>query len=120
MEKVTIKTCVRKDTQKGTFFTIELSDGRKGISSNDLTSSIGNEIEVDVKEGKEYQGEMQYYFNLPKQDGQASKFPKKDWNFEKKKSALENAVNFSVINKIPATSEQVIQVADYFFKYLNS
>jgi hypothetical protein len=119
MEKVLITTCVKKETAKGIFYTIELSDGRKGISKDDLTLKIGDEIELEVKEGKEYQGVMQYYFNLPKPEGQVNgKFPAKDWTYEKKRSALECAVNHC--NKTPSlTTAQVIECANKFYEFLN-
>jgi hypothetical protein len=121
MEKVIIKTCVKKETAKGVFFTIELSDGRKGISSTDLTPNMGQETELEVKEGKPYEGVMQYYFNLPKTGGQSNggKFPAKDWSFEKRRSALENAV--SHCNKTPTlTTAQVIECANKFYEFLNT
>jgi hypothetical protein len=122
MEKVIIKTCVKKETQKGVFYTIELSDGRKGISSTDLTSQMGMEAELDVKDGTPYNGVMQYYFNLPKAQGQSNgggKFPAKDWSFEKRRSALENAVNHC--NKNTAlTTAQVLECATKFFEFLNT
>lgn len=119
MEKVIIKNCVKKETAKGVFYTIELSDGRKGISSEDLTGKMGMETELEIKEGKEYNGEKQYYFNSPKVQGQGGgKFPQKDWSYEKRKTSLENAVNHC-LKKPELTTEQVLQVASKFFDYLN-
>jgi hypothetical protein len=119
MEKVIIKTCVKKETKKGTFYTIELSDGRKGISSEDLTSKMGQEAELDVKEGKPYEGVMQYYFNLPKSEKPAGKFPAKDWTFEKRRAALENAVNFCRDRK-ELTSANSIDLANKYLEFLNT
>jgi len=120
MEKCIIKTCVKKETQKGTYYTIELSDDRKGLSSDDLTGKIGQETELEVKQGKEYQGVMQYYFNLPKADKPANgKFPAKDWTYEKRRYALENAVNFCRDRK-ELTSANTIDLANKFFEFLNT
>jgi hypothetical protein len=118
MEKVIIKTCVKKETAKGVFYTIELSDGRKGISSEDLTSKIGMETELEVKDGKPYENVMQYYFNSPKTQNQGGKFPAKDWSYEKRRSSLENAVNHCS-KKPELTTDQVLQVASKFYEYLN-
>lgn len=119
MEKVIIKTCVKKETSKGVFYTIELSDGRKGSTSDDLTTKLGMEVELDVKDAPEYNGQKQYYFNLPKAQGQGGgKFPAKDWSYEKRRASLENAVNHC--SKRPElTTDQVLQVASKFFEYLN-
>jgi len=119
MEKVIISTCVKKETQKGIFYTIELSDGRKGISKNDLTQKMGMEIELEIKEGKEYQGVMQYYFNLPSSNKSTNgKFAPKDWTFEKRKSALENAVNFCRDRK-ELGSKESLDLAGKYFEFLN-
>ena len=119
METVIIKTCVRKDTQKGTFWTIELSDGRKGISKEDLSKKMGMQVELDVKEGKEYQGEMQYYFNLPNSDKPAGKFPAKDWAFNKRESSLKCAIDSIKLTNQAVSSENIIALAEKYFTYLN-
>lgn len=120
MEKVIIQTCVKKETTKGVFYTIELSDGRKGISSDDLTQKMGMEIELDIKEGKPYEGKMQYYFNLPKENKPQGngKFAPKDWTLEKRKSALENAVNFCKDRK-ELGSKESLELAAKYFEFLN-
>jgi hypothetical protein len=119
MEKVIIKTCVKKETAKGTFYTIETSDGRRGISYDDLTQKMGMELELDVKEGKHYEGVMQYYFNLPKAQKEGSKFPAKDWSFEKRKIALECAVTHGSKHPELKTND-VIDIASKFYEFLNT
>ena len=120
MEKVIIKTCVKKETQKGVFYTIELSDGRKGISSDDLSQKIGIEIELDVRDGKEYEGQKQYYFNIPKQAGQSGgKFTQKDWTFNKRESSLKFAIESIKLTEQKVTSVNILALAKEYFTYLN-
>jgi hypothetical protein len=121
MEKCYIKTCIKKETQKGVFYTVELIDGRKGISSDDLTTKLGMEVELDVKEGKPYDGVMQYYFNLPKsQAAGASKFPQKDWSYEKRRASLENAISAIKLTGKEVTSVNIIALSNEFYNYLNT
>ena len=121
MGKVIIKTCVKKETAKGTFYTIELTDGRSGSSFSDLTDKMGQEVDLDIKEGKEYEGKMQYYFNVPKQGGQqGGKFPPKDWQFAKRQVALECSVELTKSSKLDVSSKEVLVVAERFFEFLNT
>ena len=118
-EKCIISKCVKKETSKGTFYIIALSDGRKGTSYDDLTGKIDQELELDIKEGKLYEGVMLYYFNLPKSEKPNGKFPVKDWSYEKRRSALECAVTHC--NKKPElTVTQVIECAEKFYGFLNT
>ena len=53
MEKVKIKSCVKSETAKGiTYYKIEAEDGRVGMTYDDLTSEIGNEIVNLMKENQ--------------------------------------------------------------------
>lgn len=119
MEKVIIKTCVKKETTNGAFYTIELSDGRKGISSEDLTAKLGMEAELDIKEGKPYNGVMQYYFNLPKEQKQGGKFPQKDWTFNKRQSSLELAVASIKLTDQKVSTENILALSERYYEYLN-
>jgi hypothetical protein len=120
MEKVIIKTCVKKETARGTFYTIELSDGRKGSSFDDLTQKMGMEIELDIKNAKEFEGVMQYYFSLPKAPGQqGSKFPSKDWQYEKRKQSLICAIDAIKLTDTKVSTKNIISLSDEFFTYLN-
>ena len=104
MEKVKIKSCVKSETAKGiTYYKIEVEDGRIGMTYDDLTSEIGNEIELDVKEGKLYNNILQYYFNKPKGKG----FFKKDYTFEKRNSSLEKAIETAKISEKTLTSKEI-------------
>ena len=117
MEKVKIKSCVKSETAKGiTYYKIEVEDGRAGMTYDDLTSEIGNEIELDVKEGKLYNNTQQYYFNKPKGKG----FFKKDYTLEKRKTSLEKAIETAEISGKTFTSTEIIEVANLYFEYLNT
>lgn len=118
MEKVVIKSATKKEYNGRTFVTIQLEDGRIG-SSNDLSleSMEGQMVELEVKLAKEYNGVQQYYFNLPKQPKQAAGRFTKDTAFEKRRVALECAVNWSKEKQV--SSHTTLQLADEFYKWLD-
>ena len=114
MEKVTIASAKDsgREFNNKKLFSVTLSDGRSGSSYDaDILNNIGKEIELDVKAGKEYQGTMQYYFNLPKAKGA---FPKKDYTVDKRIAALNAASRFKDLK-----SEDVIKLADKYLNWLN-
>jgi hypothetical protein len=120
-EKVIIKSVVDNKKLVGDkpIFQVELSDGRKGATYDKefLDFKEGQEVELNIKEGKEYQGKMQYYFNVLKPDTKKS-FAPRDYTFDKKRVALECAVGFS--KGLDVKSADVIKVANYFFtEFLN-
>ncbi len=118
MEKVIIKTCEPKEYNNKTFYNISLEDGRTGSSSDNLTEFIGQEKELEIKEGKLYNNVQQYYINLPKTQPQAKgNFPQKDYTFEKRKCALECAVLHSKENTNIANGE-VLTIAEMFYQFL--
>ena len=117
MENVKIKSCVKKETQKGVYYTIELEDGRTGMSSENLTEYIGQEKEFVIKEGGLYNNKMQYYFNLPK-ESKGKGFFKKDYTFEKRKVALECAI--SHCGKNPELKvKEILECTEKFYEFLN-
>ena len=116
MEKIKIKNCEKKETSEGVYYTIELEDGRTGISSENLTEFIGQEKEFVIKEGKLYNNKMQYYVNLPKN---SKGFFKKDYTFEKRNSSLEKAIETAKLAEKTLTSKDIIDVANLYFEYLN-
>ena len=116
MEKVKIKSCVKSENAKGTtYYKIEAEDGRVGMTYDDLTSEIGNEIELDVKEGKLYNNILQYYFNKPKN---SKGFFKKDYTFEKRKIALESAISYCSKN-LELKTKDILECANKFYEFLN-
>ena len=121
MEKVKIKSVVnsgRKWNEKDIYI-IELEDGRKGSSFDPTAKDWKGEIELEIKEGKEYQGAKQLIFNLPKSENQKSSggFPKKDWSYEKRRASLEFSLKFH--DGIGIELNSVLETADKFFNYLN-
>jgi len=111
-EKVIIKSATKRPLGDKEIVNIELMDGRKGSSySVELTSQEGQEVELEIKEGKPYQGVMQYYFNVPKVKGA---FPKKDYTIDKRIGALNAASRFPGLK-----SDDVIQLANKYLTWLN-
>ena len=123
MEKVKIKTCIDtgKKTKKDTpIIEIELEDGRKGSAFDSAFLGLpkGEEIEMDIKPGNVYQGVQQYWLNMPGQQKTGSKFPMKDYIFEKRKSSLEMSVAWCSTKKDIETKDLIL-CADAFYNYLN-
>jgi len=119
MEKVTIANATKKDYNGKTFITIDLEDGRTG-SSNDinLLDMVGQPVDLEIKLANEYKGVQQYYFNLPKQPKQGWSKAPKDMGFEKRKVALECAVEYARYST-QLTTDQVLHYADKFYEWLN-
>lgn len=119
MEKVVIKTATKREWQGKVFVNITTEDGRGGSSTDvSFLDMIGKEVECEVKDsGKEYQNIKQYYFNMQKSGGGASKggFAPKDWTFEKRKASLDFATRLTGVEDTPKTIER----AEKFYEYLN-
>lgn len=122
-EKVKIKSCINsgKMWKEKPIIEIVLEDGRKGsaFDTSFLGLPLNQEIEVDIKAGKEYNGVMQYYFNIPGQNqGNKKGQFQKDCTLEKRRIALENSVNWcSSLSGLKTTD--VINCANAFFEWLN-
>lgn len=117
MEKIIIESAVNtgKKWQEKPIIEIKTRDGRVGSTFDErLLEFIGKEVDLDIKEGKEYNGVKQYYFNLPKATN-GSKFPAKDYTFEKKRVALECAVAGGM-----TSPEDALKIADKYFNWLNT
>lgn len=121
MEKVTIKSAKDSGKKAGNgnpIIDVELEDGKTGAGFDlKLLDLVGQEVELDIKANKEYKGVMQYYFSLPK-NGQSkggSKFPQKDWTFEKKKHALDMSVRMFEPGEDVSS---VLKRADQFVEWL--
>lgn len=107
-----------KKWQDKIIYNVELVDGRKGscFDPNVMKLTIGVETELDVKEGKEYNGVKQYIFNLPKQ-GSGKGFAPRNPAPDHRAAALTNAVNLVIAGKI--TLEQLVATRDKFFSYIS-
>ena len=126
MENVKIKSIV--DTGKvhneKPIIEIELEDGRKGACYDDKAREFkpGQSVEFEIKEGKEYQGEKRYYFNIQK-ERTGRKF-QKDWQLERKKIAIESAIRLYEVNNSQGIgkemkTEDILKVSDRILKWLN-
>jgi len=122
MEKVKIKSVIDsgKKWNEKTIFTIELEDGRTGTSFEPDALKWKGEMELDIRDGKEYQGVKQLIFNLPKQNNSNQKgFAQKDFVYEKRKASLECAIDAIKVSELQVKHEQILTLADTFFAYLN-
>lgn len=108
-EKIKAKSLVvKKATDAYTIWEVLLEDGRKVQTFDKL--AIGEEVFGIVSKD-------QYGLKFKKAKDKG-KFPQKDYGFEKRRVALECAVNMA--NKQGLTSKAVLQVANEFHEFLNS
>lgn len=108
--KIKVKYCNIK-VQKESFTIYSVKD--------EITGKIFDCFD-ELEEGKEYEGEVKENSNPQYSDTFKVKKDRKgftkDYTFEKKKVALECAVNLCSSDKIPL--EQLTQCRDKFFEYL--
>lgn len=118
MERIILKEArdSGKKWQDKPIYSVLLTDGRAGSCFDEkiLSLPIGQEVELDVKEGKPYNGKPQYIFNLPKD--KKGGFAPKDYTFEKKRVALECAVALIASGKVDV--KYLTETRDKFFEYL--
>ena len=114
MEKIKVKSVsVKKQTDTYTIREVVCEDGRRLDTFDDL------------KEGQEYSGDVvpnsndkyNANFKLPK-EGKGGKFPPRDYTFDKRRVALECAVQMCCAGKV--TADQLTATRDKFYEYLNS
>lgn len=120
METVKIKTAINtgKKYQDKDIFEVTTEDGREGSCfDSKIIDYVGKEVQLDVKKGNEYKGVQKYYFNFPK-DESKSKFPVKNYSFDKRRVALECATSLISSGKIPL--DRLTETRDKFYEYLNS
>lgn len=98
---------------------IETQCGKKGVGFDDkfLQLQLGEEAELDIQE-KEYQGQTQYWFSIPKaQTG--GKFPAKDWTYDKRRESLNAAIGSIKLTDQQVKSENIVALARKYYEYLN-
>jgi hypothetical protein len=119
MEKVKIKSAIDsgKVFNNQNIITIELEDGRKGSAFTPEALKWSGEMELEVKDGKEYNGQKQYVFYLPRSNNK--QFPVKDWVYEKRLKSLECSINSIKLTEQKITSENILSLADKYYEYLN-
>lgn len=117
--KLFIQSVEPKQWQGKTFINIVANDPDGVLyygssTEQSLLEKQDQEVELELKDsGKEFKGNKQWYFNLPKAKT-AGTFPKKDYTFEKRRVALECAIQLKPLNETDA-----IKSAEVFFKWLN-
>jgi len=118
MEKVKIKSVIDsgKVFNNQNIITVELEDGRKGSAFTSEALKWSGEMELEVKDGKEYNGHKQYIFYLPKSNKQ---FPSKDWTYDKRFKSLECSINSIKQTDQKVTSENILSLAEKYYEYLN-
>ncbi len=121
MEKVKIK--VAEDSKKTygvnkrPIINIELEDGRKGTGFDlEFLNLVGKEIELDIRQGKEYNGVIPTYFNLPSANN-GKNTSAKDWTLQKRITALECAARIHAGGVVDPA--EIITTADDFYNWLN-
>ncbi len=124
MEKVKINQVVDSGKvfgdERKPLFNIQLSDGRIGMSTDPKFNDFqGQEIEIDIRHGKEYNGVKPVYFNLPnnlRTDHKPSGITK-DWTLQKRITAIECATRVHAGGVVDPA--EIITTADSFFDWLN-
>ncbi len=114
-EKVKALTCkVKKQTDEYTLYDILLEDGRKGTSFEEF--EIGKEIEIEI----EIKGQYTNFKTV--KEKKAGKFgAPKDWAFEKRKAALELAIEATKLNGRTSTiTKEILGTAKEFYNFLNT
>lgn len=112
--KTTIKRSGEKDGKPWKIYEVTLSDGRKGDSFDEFNEGEECEIEVKANSNPNYNPT----FKKAGKEGGKRGFAPKDYTFEKRKTALECAVQMCVSGKV--TPEQLVATRDKFFEYLNT
>lgn len=109
-------TVIKKQTDKYTIREITAEDGKKYDTFDDL------------KEGEEYSGIItpnanpayNSRFQQSKPEGAKKMFgTPKDWTFEKKRAALQCAIDSVKLTEKTVTTDNIIAVADKYFTFLN-
>lgn len=114
--KITVKEIkVKKQTPEFTISEVTTDIGEKLDTFDAL--EIGKEYDGTIKENSNPQYNANFKLDKPK-NGAGKTFPVKDYTFEKKKVALECAVQMRVSDMI--TDAQFKKCRDEFFEYLNA
>ena len=120
-EQVKIKSAVEKTSKSGkvTYYSIELGDGRKGSSFDDLTKYVGQTIDLEVVVNGNFLN-----FNLPvgtEPEEQAAGEPTGNLTDIKIRiAALENAVNAVKLVGSVTTVDNIIGSANRFVVYIKT
>jgi len=122
MEKVNVKSVINsgRKWQDKDIFTVELEDGRKCSCFDSLCLQWTGEMELEVKEGKEYQGVKQYSISTGVKPQQGNgKFPPRDYTYDKRNSSLSHAIAAIKLTDQKVSTDNILSLAESFFNYLN-
>lgn len=122
MEKVNVKSVINsgRKYQDKDIFTVELADGRKPSCFDSTCLNWSGEMELEVKEGKEYNGVKQLYISTGTKPQQANgKFPPRDYTYDKRNSSLSHAIGAIKLTDQKVSTDNILSLAESFFNYLN-
>jgi hypothetical protein len=121
MEKVNVKSVINsgRKWQDKDIFTVELTDGRKCSCFDSTCLTWSGEMELEVKEGKEYQGVKQWSIQTGNKPQQAGKFPPRDFTYDKRNSSLNHAIAAIKLTDQKVSTDNILSLAESFFNYLN-
>lgn len=113
IQKINIAKCeLFKDNGSYKTYAVYDTEGKRYGSTESFESG---EIEVEVTVNGNYT-------NIKKVKPLSEKkfAPSKDWTFEKKKFAMETAIeSFKLSNETLRDREYLVKIADYFYAWLN-
>jgi len=121
MEKVNVKSVINsgRKYQDKDIFTVELADGRKPSCFDSACLTWTGEMELEVKEGKEYQGVKQYTISTGAKPQAGGKFPPRDYTYDKRNSSLNHAIAAIKLTDQKVSTDNILSLAESFFNYLN-
>ena len=122
-EQVKIKSAVSKTAKSGksTYYAVELDDGRRGNSFDDLTKYVGQTIDLEVVVNGQFLN-----FNLPEggePEAVAKEYQTEPDNLTDIKiriAALESAVNAVKILGNVTTADNIVGSANMFVGYIKT
>ena len=122
--KIKIKTIISqgektsKAGKKYTLYSITTVDGKSGNGLGDGFRDVLplDEVEVEIKES-EYNGQKQLTFIMPSKGN--NNFPKNDWGFEKRRTALDAALRHELQYTTVHSVEEILKDADKFLNWLS-
>lgn len=111
--KCTVKKTGEKDGKGWTIYEVETSDGAKYDSFTLIELNKQIDVEITPNSNPQYNASIR----LPK-SATGVKFPSKNYAFERKRVALECAVQSAQIAMQPVTTDGILLVAKKFEEYL--
>lgn len=119
MEIVVVKEVKELATKTKTgqsMYSVCLEDGRKGLTFAKDSILWKGEMGLVLKESKEFNGEQQYFFSLPKPENGRSA---RNLSFDMRKFSLQSAIQMANLSKEELDADKVFELADRVFEYYN-